>query len=118
MEPLHFIENRTFPEIAVGDTASLTRTIRAQDISLFALASGDVNPTHLDRDYAATDRIHGVIAHGFWGGSLISAVLGTELPGSGTVYLGQTLKFLRPVRIGDCVTARVTVREKDAANNR
>lgn len=118
MEPLRFIENRTFPEIAVGDTASLTRTLRAQDISLFALASGDVNPTHLDRDYAATDRIHGVIAHGFWGGSLISAVLGTELPGSGTVYLGQTLKFLRPVRIGDSVTARVTVREKDAANNR
>ncbi|WP_457104629.1 bifunctional enoyl-CoA hydratase/phosphate acetyltransferase [Methylobacterium sp. P5_C11] len=118
MEPLRFIENRTFSEIAVGDTASLARTLRAQDISLLALASGDVNPAHLDRDYAATDRFHGLIAHGFWGGSLISAVLGTELPGPGTVYLGQSLKFLRPVRIGDTVTARVTVREKDASDHR
>ena len=85
MEPLRFIENRTFDEIAVGDTASLTRTLQAQDISLFALASGDVNPAHLDKDYAATDRFHGVIAHGLGGGSLISAVLGTELPGPGTI---------------------------------
>ncbi len=107
-----FIENRTFAEIRVGDTASLTRTLRAQDISLFAAASGDVNPAHLDRDYAATARFHGVIAHGLWGGSLISAVLGTELPGPGTVYLAQSLRFLRPVRIGDAITARVTVREK------
>lgn len=118
MEPLRFIENRTFDEIAVGDTASLTRTLQAQDISLFALASGDVNPAHLDRDYAATDRFHGVIAHGLWGGALISAVLGTELPGPGTIYLGQTLRFLHPVRIGDAVTARVTVREKEAADQR
>ena len=118
MEPLRFIENRTFDEIAVGDTASLTRTLQAQDISLFALASGDVNPAHLDRDYAATDRFHGVIAHGLWGGALISAVLGTELPGPGTIYLGQTLRFLHPVRIGDAVTARVTVRAKEAADQR
>lgn len=118
MEPLHFIENRTLDEIAVGDTASLTRTLRAQDISLFALVSGDVNPAHLDKDYAATDRFHGVIAHGLWGGSLISAVLGTELPGPGTIYLGQSLRFLHPVRVGDAITARVTVREKNAANAR
>lgn len=118
MEPPRFIENRTFDEIAVGDTASLTRTLQAQDISLFALASGDVNPAHLDRDYAATDRFHGVIAHGLWGGSLISAVLGTELPGPGTVYLSQSLRFLHPVRIGDTVTARVTVRAKEAADQR
>ncbi|SDA27930.1 phosphate acetyltransferase [Methylobacterium sp. UNC378MF] len=118
MEPLRFIENRTFDEIAVGDTASLTRTLQAQDISLFALASGDVNPAHLDKEFAATDRFHGVIAHGLWGGSLISAVLGTELPGPGTIYLGQSLRFLHPVRIGDAVTARVTVREKDGSRQR
>lgn len=118
MEPPRFIENRTFDEIAVGDTASLTRTLQAQDISLFALASGDVNPAHLDRDYAAEDRFHGVIAHGLWGGSLISAVLGTELPGPGAVYLSQSLRFLHPVRIGDTVTARVTVRAKEAADQR
>ncbi len=113
VEAAAFIENRTFAEIRVGDTASLTRTLRAEDISLFAAASGDVNPAHLDRDYAATDRFHGVIAHGLWGGSLISAVLGTELPGPGTVYLAQSLRFLRPVRIGDAITAQVTVCEKD-----
>ncbi|MEE7450213.1 enoyl-CoA hydratase [Methylobacterium radiotolerans] len=118
MEPLRFIGNRTFDEIAVGDTASLTRTLQAQDISLFALAFGDVNPAHLDKNYAATDRFHGVIAHGLWGGSLISAVLGTELPRPGTIYLGQSLRFLHPVRIGDAVTARVTVREKDGLRRR
>ncbi|UHC19517.1 bifunctional enoyl-CoA hydratase/phosphate acetyltransferase [Methylobacterium currus] len=118
MSAFPFIENRTLAEIRVGDTASLTRTLQAQDISLFAAVSGDVNPAHLDRDYAATDRFHGVIAHGLWGGSLISAVLGTELPGPGTIYLAQSLRFLHPVRIGDTITARVTVREKDEARAR
>ncbi|ACL55451.1 bifunctional enoyl-CoA hydratase/phosphate acetyltransferase [Methylobacterium nodulans] len=118
MEPLQYIENRTLAEIRVGDTASLTRTLKPQDISLFAVVSGEVNPAHLDKDYAEADRFHGVIAHGLWGGSLISAVLGTELPGPGTIYLGQSLRFLRPVRVGDAITARVTVREKDAARAR
>lgn len=106
------IENRTFDEIPIGDTASLTRTLSKKDIELFALASGDVNPAHLDADYAATDIFHRVIAHGLWGGGLISAVLGTELPGPGTVYLRQTLKFVRPVCPGDTITASISVREK------
>ena len=91
------IENRTFDEIRVGDTASMTRTLREEDIKLFALVSGDVNPTHLDADFAATDIYRRVIAHGMWGGGLISAVLGTELPGPGAVYLSQSLRFIRPV---------------------
>ncbi len=118
MEPLQFIENRPLAEIRVGDSASLTRTLRPRDISLFALVSGDVNPAHLDKEYADADRFHGVVAHGLWGGSLISAVLGTELPGPGTIYLAQSLRFLRPVKVGDAITARVTVREKDEARAR
>ncbi|ACA20375.1 Phosphate butyryltransferase [Methylobacterium sp. 4-46] len=118
MEALQFIENRTLAEIRVGDSASLARTLQPDDIRLFAVVSGDVNPAHLDKDYADTDRFHGVIAHGLWGGSLISAVLGTALPGPGTIYLGQSLRFLRPVKIGDTITARVTVRTKDEARAR
>lgn len=108
------IENRTFDEINVGDTASLTRRIARQDVQLFALVSGDINPAHLDDDYAATDIFRRVIAHGMWGASLISAVLGTKLPGPGTIYLDQSLRFVRPVGLGDSVTASVTVLEKRA----
>ncbi|MCF8709806.1 bifunctional enoyl-CoA hydratase/phosphate acetyltransferase [Rhizorhapis sp. SPR117] len=106
------IENRTFDEIAIGDTASVTRTLCEEDIQLFALVSGDVNPAHLDADYAATDLFHRVIAHGMWGGGLISAVLGTELPGPGAIYLSQSLRFTRPVGLGDAITTSVTVTEK------
>lgn len=116
--PLALVRNRTFDEIAVGDSASLQRTLTAQDIQLFAVLSGDVNPQHLDAEFAASTRFHGVIAHGMWGGAMISAVLGTRLPGPGTVYLGQTLRFLRPVRVGDTLTIRVTVATRDAAKKR
>ena len=108
------IENWTFDEIAVGESASVTRTLSKRDIQLFALVSGDVNPAHLDEDYAESDFFRRVIAHGMWGGGLISAVLGTELPGPGAIYLGQSLRFLRPVGIGDAITATVTVTEKRA----
>jgi phosphotransacetylase/acyl dehydratase len=106
------IANRTFDEIAVGDSASLSRTLSHSDIELFAVVSGDVNPAHLDPTYAATDMFHRIVAHGMWGGGLVSAVLGTVLPGPGTIYLGQDLRFRRPVGIGDTVTAKVTAREK------
>lgn len=107
-----YIENRTFDEIGVGETASLTHTVSQRDIDLFAAATGDVNPAHVDPVYAATDMFHGVIAHGMWGAGLISAVLGTRLPGPGAIYLGQDLRFRHPVVIGDTITATVTVREK------
>jgi len=106
------IENRTFDEIVVGDKASVSRTLTQDDIQLFARVSGDVNPAHVDADYAAGDMFHHVIAHGLWGGALISSVLGTELPGPGTIYLSQNLRFLRPVAVGDTITATVTVIEK------
>lgn len=113
-----FIENKTFDEIKIGDQASLTRTLGTKDIELFAVMSGDVNPAHLDPEYAKTDIFHHIIAHGMWGGALISAVLGTELPGPGTIYLNQSLSFRHPVNLGDTIVARVTVREKDEAKHR
>jgi len=117
-EPRMFIENRTFDEIAPGETVALTRTLSREDIELFAVMSGDVNPAHVDEEYAHSDMFHGIIAHGMWGASLISALMGTRLPGPGTIYLEQTLRFRRPVMIGDTVTVSVTVAEKDPERKR
>ena len=108
-EDLEVLRNRTFDEIAVGDRASIERTLTAADIQLFAAMSGDINPQHIDAEFAASTRFQGVIAHGMWGAALISAVLGTRLPGPGTIYAGQTLKFHAPVRVGDTLTITVTV---------
>ena len=113
-----FIENRTFDEIAVGDSASLDRTLAQRDIELFAAMSGDVNPAHMDPAYAQTDIFHRVIAHGMWGGALVSTVLGTELPGPGTIYLSQDLHFRAPVDLGDTITVTVTARAKNPARHR
>ncbi|MCB1755788.1 MAG: bifunctional enoyl-CoA hydratase/phosphate acetyltransferase [Gammaproteobacteria bacterium] len=109
---MRYIENKTFDELNVGDHAELTRTLGARDIELFTGMSGDVNPAHIDEEYARSDMFHEVIAHGMWGGALISAVLGTELPGPGTIYLNQSLNFKKPVGLGDTVTVRVSITEK------
>lgn len=113
---MQFIENKTFDEIQIGDSADLTRTLKHEDIELFAVMSGDVNPAHVDEDYANSDMFHKVIAHGMWGGALISAVLGTELPGPGTIYLNQNFDFRAAVGLGDTITIRVTVTAKDDAH--
>lgn len=118
LEPLAFIENRPFDEIAVGDSAELVRTLSAQDIDAFAVVSGDVNPAHVDVEFAEGDVFHKVIAHGMWGGALISNVLGTQLPGPGTIYLEQSLRFLKPVGVGDTVTVRVEVTDRDPERHR
>jgi phosphotransacetylase/acyl dehydratase len=112
------IENRTFDEIEPGDTARLTRTLTHKDIELFAIVSGDVNPMHLDADYARDDVFHRIIAHGMWGGALISTLLGTELPGPGTIYVEQSLRFRGPVGLGDTVTVVVSVTEKRERGHR
>lgn len=112
------ITNRCFDEINIGDTASIKRRLTQRDIQLFAVMSGDVNPAHLDEDYARDSMFHEVIAHGLWGGALISTVLGTLLPGPGTIYLGQSLRFKRPVTLGDVLTVTVTARSKNPANKR
>ena len=112
------IENRTFDEIEIGDEASLSRTLTWRDIELFAAMSGDVNPAHVDAEYAKSDMFHKIIAHGMWGAALISTVLGTELPGPGTIYLSQTLKFRGPIALGDQVTVTVRAAEKDGEKKR
>lgn len=110
-----WLENKTFDEIKIGDTASIVRRMTRRDIELFAVVSGDMNPTHLDDEYAKNDVFHGLVAHKLLGGAMISAVLGTKLPGPGTIYHEQEMKFLNPVRPDDVIEVRVTVRSKDAA---
>lgn len=112
------IENRPFSDIKPGDSASLVRTLRQTDIMLFALVSGDVNPAHVDADYARSAQFHEVVAHGMWIGALISTVLGTMLPGPGTIYLAQSMRFLHPVGLGDTVNVTVTVTELHAEKHR
>jgi phosphate acetyltransferase len=114
---MKYIENKTYDEIKLGDSATLTRVLTQQDIKLFAVMSGDVNPAHVDADYAQSDIFHKVIAHGMWGGALISALLGTELPGPGTIYLNQNLSFRHAVGLGDTVTVKVTVIEKSQSHH-
>jgi phosphate butyryltransferase len=109
-----YIENRTFDELTLGETASSSHTVTQRDIDLFATVTGDVNPAHVDPAFAAHDMFHHIIIQGMWGAGLISATLGTKLPGPGTIYLGQDLRFTHPVSIGDTITATVTVREKKA----
>lgn len=111
------MENLTFDELAVGQSGQLQRTLTQDDIRAFAAVSGDNNPAHLDPAYAADTLFHGVIAHGMWGASLISALLGTRFPGPGTIYLHQDLNFSRPVHIGDTLTVTATVLSKEAAQH-
>jgi acyl dehydratase len=94
---------------ALGEQASLTRTITENDVKQFAALVGDDNPVHVDDEFAKKTRFGRRIAHGMWGASLISAVLGTRLPGPGTIYLSQTFQFLGPIYLGDSITAQVTV---------
>jgi len=112
--PKTILINRTFDELELGETASLVRVVSEDDIRLFAATSGDVNPAHLDVKYAATDIFGHVVIHGMWTAGLLSTILGTQLPGPGTIYLSQDLRFRRPVAPGDTITATVTVREKSA----
>jgi phosphotransacetylase/acyl dehydratase len=115
---MEYIENKTFDEINIGEGATLVRTLTEQDITLFAVMSGDINPAHVDPDYARSSRFREVIGHGMWSGALISTVLGTEFPGPGTIYLGQNLRFRRPVKVGDTVTIKVSATEKDPEKGR
>jgi len=95
--------------VAVGETASRTKTFTDEDVRGFASISGDQNPVHLDDAHAATTRFGKRIVHGMLTASLISAVIGNDLPGEGTIYLSQTLQFKAPVYIGDTITATVEV---------
>lgn len=102
-----------FDELSVGQSAERSRVVDAGDIVAFAEVSGDNNPVHLDEDYARTTTFGGRIAHGMLSAAYLSAVLGTQLPGPGAIYLSQSMRFRRPVKIGDEVTAKVTVTALD-----
>ncbi|RZI42048.1 bifunctional enoyl-CoA hydratase/phosphate acetyltransferase [Herbaspirillum sp. HC18] len=115
---LHYIENKTYDELTIGQSARLVRTLALSDIQAFAAVSGDYNPTHIDAEYAVQTLFHGVVAHGMWGATLISSLLGTSFPGAGTVYVDQTLHFALAVRVGDTLTVIVTVTAKDDATKR
>lgn len=105
-------------DLEVGMSRSLRKVVTDRDIEMFAEVSTDRNPVHLDDDYAKETMFHGRIAHGMLTAGLISAVIGEQLPGHGTVYLGQNLKFMAPVRPGDMVLAEVTVAEIDHSRRR
>ena len=104
--------NFTYDEIYVGQTARYSKQIGEQDVKLFAAVSGDVNPLHLDAGYAAGTAFGERIAHGMLTGALVSAALAMELPGPGPIYLGQSLAFRLPVKLGDTITVSLEVTAK------
>ena len=104
-----------FDELSVGQTAEVSHVVGAADIEAFAAVSGDHNPVHMDEAFAKTTPFGGRIAHGMLSAAYISAVLGNDLPGPGAIYLSQSLRFRRPVKIGDPVVAKVTVKALDEA---
>jgi 3-hydroxybutyryl-CoA dehydratase len=112
------LQERRLEDLSIGQTAERRRVVGEADIDAFAAVSGDTNPVHLDATYAAQTRFGGRIAHGMLAASWLSALLGTELPGPGAVYVSQTLRFRRPVRIGDDLVARVTVAAIDPERGR
>ncbi|CAB5134399.1 MaoC-like dehydratase [Olavius algarvensis associated proteobacterium Delta 3] len=109
---------KTIDELSVGDTAEFRKTVSESDIYLFAGVTGDMNPAHIDEEYASGTFFKGRIAHGMLAAGFVSAVLGTRLPGPGTIYLSQSLSFKAPVHIGHTVTARVEVVELTIEKNR
>ncbi|PAU88835.1 3-hydroxybutyryl-CoA dehydratase [Pseudomonas sp. WN033] len=106
------LENRTYDELTVGDKAHVSHSVSERDLTLFAAVSGDVNPVHLDEAFAAATPFKGRIAHGMFSGALISAAIACELPGPGSIYIGQELSFMRPVRLGDSLRVELEILEK------
>lgn len=112
------MKGRTINEINIGDKASYSRTVTEADVLLFGGVSGDLNPAHFNEEYSKNTIFKGRITHGMLSASYISAVLGMQLPGPGTIYLSQELKFMAPVMFGDTITAMVEVIEKLEDKNR
>ncbi len=104
--------NTPYDDLQVGQTARYDKTVEEGDIQLFAALSGDRNPVHLDADYAAASMFKERIAHGMFSGALISAAIACQLPGPGTIYLGQNLRFTAPVKLGDRLSVRLEILEK------
>ncbi|WP_049629010.1 MaoC family dehydratase [Cellvibrio sp. pealriver] len=108
---MNLLENYPINELVVGQRATYSKTLTEQDITLFAACSGDLNPVHLDKEYAATTPFGEPIGHGMWTGALVSAAIAMRLPGPGSVYRSQSLSFKHPVKVGDTVTVTLIVSE-------
>lgn len=106
------LENTTFDELRIGQRARYEKTLTERDVTLFAAVSGDVNPVHLDADFAAGTMFRERIGHGMWTGAIISAAIALKLPGPGSIYVGQSLSFRAPVKLGDTVTVELEVTAK------
>ena len=115
---IHDLDGYSFDQLAIGMKATVSRTITETDLRNFSGVSGDTNPMHLNEEYARQTPFGGCIVHGMLTASLISAAIGTKLPGPGCIYMSQTLKFLAPVRVGDTVYATATVTALDANRHR
>lgn len=109
---MNTISSTPYSALEVGQTASFEKTVGERDIQLFAAMSGDRNPVHLDAEFAAGTLFRERIAHGMFSGALISAAVACTMPGPGTIYLGQTMKFTRPVKFGDTLTVQLEILEK------
>lgn len=109
---------KTIDQLAVGDSDQFSKTISESDVYLFAGVTGDLNPAHIDQEYAKNTKFQSRIAHGILVGGLISTVIGMKLPGPGSIYREQQLKFLAPVHIGDTITAKVEVKELITEKNK
>ncbi len=107
------LKSISYDELEVGTTGSFSKTLGERDIVLYGETSGDNNPLHFDEDFASQTIFKGRIAHGMWSAGLISTCIGTLMPGPGSIYMGQELTFKLPVKVGDTLTATVTVKEKN-----
>jgi 3-hydroxybutyryl-CoA dehydratase len=116
--PGEMMIGKTIEELKIGETAEFTKTITEHDVYAYAGITGDFNPAHINEVYAEKTFFKGRIAHGMLSAGLISAIIGTQLPGPGAIYLKQELKFTAPVRFGDTITARVEVTDIVKAKNR
>lgn len=112
------IKGLTIDQLEVGQKASFTKTVTEADVYNYAGVSGDFNPAHMNEEYAKNTAFKTRIAHGMLSAGFISAVLGTKLPGPGTIYLNQDLRFTKPVHFGDTITATITVEELIKEKNR
>ncbi len=111
-DALNKLKPQTYEQLEIGSEGRFTKQLTERDIVLFGETSGDINPVHFDSEYAATTLFETRIAHGMWSAGLISTVIGIVMPGPGSIYISQDLKFKRPVRIGDTLTAVLSVKEK------
>lgn len=113
---MNHVTNTPYEALEVGQKATFSKTVQEADVQLFAAVSGDRNPVHLDADFAAGTLFKERIAHGMYSGALISAAIACELPGPGTIYLGQQLSFSRPVKFGDTLRVELEILEKQPKN--